>query len=651
MDTAAGGEEEAGVTETIRTVEGDYTGGVETPGVEAPSFVLDDLGETAAAPAPAVETTETIVEELAPVAEPVAQAPALVVTAVATAEDQPFALNIEASLADTDGSESLEITVAGVPQGAVLSAGADNGDGTWTLSADQLEGLTLTPPPGSGADFELTVTATATEASGDTASTAAALAVSLAAMAEAPEVAVSAAATAEDIPVGLEIEAGLAGAAGDEEISAVTISGVPEGAVLSAGTDNGDGSWTLAADDLEGLTITPPAGSGADFALQVSAATVQTDPDTGEQTTATAGPVALAVSVAAVADQPTLEVSDVTVGGGGGEPGDQVLSGTGGADTLIGGGGDDVLKGKGGDDVLYGDGVAVGRATVPIDVMATLADSDYSESMMVTIAGVPEGAELSAGADGGDGTWALTSEELEGLTMTLPEGFDEDFQMQVTATATDIDVDTGAADTAAVSAVIDVTFAEGGEAGDDVLKGGGGDDVLYGGGGDDELKGEGGDDILHGGAGEDVLKGEGGDDILHGGGGEDELKGGGGADVLMGGAGDDELEGGGGADVLMGGAGDDELEGGGGDDRFVFEHGAGSDTVSDFKKGDALQFKGDEFSLEDLSIEQVGDHAVISFEGRDLEVTLNDTDAASLQGYQITPADGDLSGVTIDFLE
>jgi hypothetical protein len=32
-------------------------------------------------------------------------------------------------------------------------------------------------------------------------------------------------------------------------------------------------------------------------------------------------------------------------------------------------------------------------------------------------------------------------------------------------------------------------------------------------------------------------------------------------------------------------------------------------------------------------------------------VTLNDTDAASLQGYQITPADGDLSGVTIDFLE
>ena len=119
----------------------------------------------------------------------------------------------------------------------------------------------------------------------------------------------------------------------------------------------------------------------------------------------------------------------------------------------------------------------------------------------------------------------------------------------------------------------------------------------------------------------------------------------------MGGAGDDELEGGGGADVLMGGAGDDELEGGGGDDRFVFEHGAGSDTVSDFKKGDALQFKGDEFSLEDLSIEQVGDHAVISFEGRDLEVTLNDTDAASLQGYQITPADGDLSGVTIDFLE
>ena len=67
----------------------------------------------------------------------------------------------------TDGSasfESLEITISGVPDGATLSAGTDNGDGSWTLTSAQLTGLTVTPPADSDADFTLTVTAAATEA-------------------------------------------------------------------------------------------------------------------------------------------------------------------------------------------------------------------------------------------------------------------------------------------------------------------------------------------------------------------------------------------------------------------------------------------------------------------------------------------------------
>ena len=42
---------------------------------------------------------------------------------------------------------------------------------------------------------------------------------------------------------------------------------------------------------------------------------------------------------------------------------------------------------------------------------------------------------------------------------------------------------------------------------------------------------------------------------------------------------------------------------------------------------------------------------MISFQGHDVAVTLNDTDAASLQGYQITPADDDVSGVTVQLPE
>jgi len=48
-------------------------------------------------------------------------------------EDGAIALNIDAALTDTDGSEELSIVIAGVPEGAELSAGTDNGDGTWKI--------------------------------------------------------------------------------------------------------------------------------------------------------------------------------------------------------------------------------------------------------------------------------------------------------------------------------------------------------------------------------------------------------------------------------------------------------------------------------------------------------------------------------------
>ena len=52
--------------------------------------------------------------------------------------------------------------IGGMPETAVLSAGTANADGTWTLTAEEISGLTLTP--GSDADFILTVTATVRDA-------------------------------------------------------------------------------------------------------------------------------------------------------------------------------------------------------------------------------------------------------------------------------------------------------------------------------------------------------------------------------------------------------------------------------------------------------------------------------------------------------
>ena len=99
----------------------------------------------------------------------VADAPILAVSPASGSEDTAIALSISSSLTDMDGSESLSITISGVPTGATLSAGINNLDGSWTLTPTQLAGLTITPPANSDGDFTLTVTAKSTEAgNGDT---------------------------------------------------------------------------------------------------------------------------------------------------------------------------------------------------------------------------------------------------------------------------------------------------------------------------------------------------------------------------------------------------------------------------------------------------------------------------------------------------
>ena len=98
--------------------------------------------------------------------DPVADEPTLMVVDVEGYTNEPIALDISAALKDDDGSESLSINISGVPDGADLSNGTDNQDGSWTLTAEQLTGLTVTPPENSTFDFHLDVTATSTETDG-----------------------------------------------------------------------------------------------------------------------------------------------------------------------------------------------------------------------------------------------------------------------------------------------------------------------------------------------------------------------------------------------------------------------------------------------------------------------------------------------------
>ena len=56
-------------------------------------------------------------------------------------EDQPIALNLSAILADTDGSELLTIKIFGVPEGATLTHGKRQSDGSWSVSPADLPDL------------------------------------------------------------------------------------------------------------------------------------------------------------------------------------------------------------------------------------------------------------------------------------------------------------------------------------------------------------------------------------------------------------------------------------------------------------------------------------------------------------------------------
>jgi hypothetical protein len=74
-----------------------------------------------------------------------------------------ISLNIQASLSDSDGSETLSVTISDLPENAILTKGEVNDDGSWVLSGEDLEDLQLQLPDSYMGIFTLTVAVTATE--------------------------------------------------------------------------------------------------------------------------------------------------------------------------------------------------------------------------------------------------------------------------------------------------------------------------------------------------------------------------------------------------------------------------------------------------------------------------------------------------------
>ncbi|MCK2166783.1 Ig-like domain-containing protein [Thalassospira xiamenensis] len=518
-------------------------------------------------------TTGSITVDVAGVAD----APTLEVSDASGNEDSAIALDIDAGL--TDSSEVLTVTISGVPEGATLSAGTDNGDGNWTLNPDQLAGLTITPADDFSGSFDLTVTAQSADGD-DVATTTGSITVDVAGVADAPTLEISDASGLEDSAIALDIDAGLTDGS---EVLSITISGVPEGATLSAGTDNGDGSWTLNSTELEGLTIRPPENYSGSFDIDITATSADgVDIATVSDT--------IMVNVAAVADLPLLEVLDAS-----------------------------------GDE----------GTAIALDIDAILTDA--SETLSVTIAGVPDGAVLSAGTNNGDGTWTLSSADLEGLTITPGNSYSGSFDLSVTATSVDGDDSQSVSQNLTVEVIDnpnDTVFGTGGRDtiitgdGNDYIDAAGGNDKISSGAGDDTIYGGSGKDIIDAGSGDDYVEAGGSDDIVYGGAGNDTIYGGGGKDTISGGDGDDYIEAGNANDIVNGDAGNDTILGGSGKD--TLDGGDGTDTLYGGNSDDKLTGSGDDSLYGEAGNDEINYTVDLSAEGTGIVDGGSNTDTLKL---------------------
>lgn len=91
---------------------------------------------------PDCEAVETGVYEVSPVADP----PTVVLSNPTGSEDSAISLGISATLVDTDGSQQEATSISGVPNGASISSGADQGGGIWIVPTSAVSGATITPP-------------------------------------------------------------------------------------------------------------------------------------------------------------------------------------------------------------------------------------------------------------------------------------------------------------------------------------------------------------------------------------------------------------------------------------------------------------------------------------------------------------------------
>lgn len=277
---------------------------------------------------------------------------------VTTTEDAVIGLDLGAQLLDKVGdSEATTITITGVPAGASFASSSGDfantpvgtaqvqGDGTttWTFSSAEVKALGLmtggllyfkTEQHASGS-WTMSVQAstqdtdTATDAIQNAGSVvlsnSLSFTVTQTGVADAPQLSMTHAVTAtEDNTQLLDISASLVDA--DSETLSITLSGAPastvfyyqEGGNWNAVHADGNGVWTIpggTADSLSGIRMLTPKDYNGSFSLTVKAMASEAGTTALDADSQAGNPQTIAITVEAVNDAPTL---DVTTGAGAG---------------------------------------------------------------------------------------------------------------------------------------------------------------------------------------------------------------------------------------------------------------------------------------------------------------------------------------------
>ncbi|MDW3097529.1 MAG: hypothetical protein R8J41_05475 [Alphaproteobacteria bacterium] len=581
--------------------------------------------------------------------------------------------DVSASLTDTDGSETLAVTISAIPEGAVLTDGANtftasSGNTSVDVSGWDMDGMSITTPDNFTGTAALQVTATSTESEGGaTASTSTTLnvyvenveeaatdmALDSTTIAENAAGAVIGALSVTDADVGdthtftvsdsrfevvdgnLKLKDGVSldhesEATVDVSVTATDSAGLTYTEAFTVNVSDVDETVTLFSENFNGLSNGTQSDNG-------SSAWSTDDEQTEYGSSSEHGVNNNAYEFSQTTDDSNDNDSvavwrseEIDISGQSGVELSFDLTANG-----------DMEESGSWHDFFKAYAVVDGERT---ELMVQDGDAGMSGTQTFTFTNIPEGEKVTI--------------EFEGKTTSSTESFTLDNVELTSSGGTNVNL--GDAGTPDGWTPDDVIYADGGDdeqgsssdelmiggSGDNKLEGKDGDDELRGGAGEDELKGGDGDDTLYGGADDDKLKGEDGNDYLDGGSGDDKLEGKDGDDILIGGAGDDELKGGKDDDVLRGGAGDDEMKGEDGNDLFLFGTGDGSDEIEGGGGGwtDTIRLENEDgtslssgdwtLTLDDGSIQsQDGDSIDLSEDASGI-ITLTDGSEISFEGIE-----------------